>query len=397
MKTTISVPGEFHAPELAAGLNQREALRSYYTSLPKRFVSGKVPKTKIESLWLAEIFGQVSHRVPQVETALPLRNWNRPLFRTKQRLFDWMVARSLPPAQENEILVGFSGSMLKSIESGKEKGYITVVERASAHIREQQKILDRVYNNHETDRAPPISDNFARVEEKEYRKSDYIVVPSRFVRDSFEKHGVKSDKIITIPLGVSIDGPTNQTKQKRRPERVKKVVGDSPYVVFIGGARLRKGTHHLIKAWENAEIESHDLVIIGTVEDILRQELEKTGEDVHVLGWEDRIDIWYANADLFAFPSLEDGFGRVVLESLSYGTPVITTENTGAKDCIREGKDGLVIPAGCVDSLSSSIKLGISKEWDRRDIIDHVSSNYSWEAYNERVASEYQGMVKEME
>jgi glycosyltransferase involved in cell wall biosynthesis len=52
----------------------------------------------------------------------------------------------------------------------------------------------------------------------------------------------------------------------------------------------------------------------------------------------------YAGATVFCLPSVEDGFGLVLNEAISYGLPVIATENTGIDDLLLDGKGGMVVP-----------------------------------------------------
>ena len=48
-------------------------------------------------------------------------------------------------------------------------------------------------------------------------------------------------------------------------------------------------------------------------------------------------------ADVFIFPSLFEGFGMVITEAMSQGTPVIATDRTCAVDLIKNGENGWVI------------------------------------------------------
>ena len=53
-----------------------------------------------------------------------------------------------------------------------------------------------------------------------------------------------------------------------------------------------------------------------------------------------------ASQDLFIFPSLFEGFGLVITEAMSQGTPVITTDRTCGPDIIHNEIDGWVVKAG---------------------------------------------------
>ena len=61
------------------------------------------------------------------------------------------------------------------------------------------------------------------------------------------------------------------------------------------------------------------------------------------------------SSHVFVFPTLGEGFGLVLLESMAAGLPVITTSNCGGADIVSEGKDGFLIKVGDVDSLIDRI------------------------------------------
>jgi glycosyltransferase involved in cell wall biosynthesis len=60
--------------------------------------------------------------------------------------------------------------------------------------------------------------------------------------------------------------------------------------------------------------------------------------------------------DMLIFPSLFEGFGLVITEAMSQGTPVITTERTAGPDLITHGENGLLIKAGATDALVEAIE-----------------------------------------
>jgi len=68
--------------------------------------------------------------------------------------------------------------------------------------------------------------------------------------------------------------------------------------------------------------------------------------DVTFAGFIDREELirFYAGADLFAFPSISDTQGLVVLEAKSAGLPVVSVDAYGPATVVRDGVDGLLVP-----------------------------------------------------
>jgi len=60
--------------------------------------------------------------------------------------------------------------------------------------------------------------------------------------------------------------------------------------------------------------------------------------------------------DVLIFPSLFEGFGMVITEAMSQGTPVITTDRTAGPDIITHGENGWLVDAGSTDALVEAIE-----------------------------------------
>src|SRR5207237_5406631 len=80
------------------------------------------------------------------------------------------------------------------------------------------------------------------------------------------------------------------------------------------------------------------------------------GDDVHFLGFvpEDELPLWYNAARLFAFPSLYEGFGLPVLESMACGTPVITSAAASLPEVA--GQAAILVPPQDTDQLAHEME-----------------------------------------
>jgi glycosyltransferase involved in cell wall biosynthesis len=90
------------------------------------------------------------------------------------------------------------------------------------------------------------------------------------------------------------------------------------------------------------------LIIVGDGQERMR--LEKYAKKIGVINnvvfqrWESDIIPYYKMADLFLVTSLYEGYGMTIIEALSSGTPVISSDVGIAQTVIRNGGNGFVIP-----------------------------------------------------
>ena len=64
----------------------------------------------------------------------------------------------------------------------------------------------------------------------------------------------------------------------------------------------------------------------------------------------------YFCADLFLFPTLEDGYAAVLSQASAAGLPVLATTNCGAKDFLKEGKDAWIFPIRRPDLIQKRLE-----------------------------------------
>jgi glycosyltransferase involved in cell wall biosynthesis len=81
------------------------------------------------------------------------------------------------------------------------------------------------------------------------------------------------------------------------------------------------------------------------------------GRDVVQLGTvpDAELPAWYAAADVLAFPSTKEGWGLAVLEAMSAGLPVVTSDLPVFLEYLRPGRDALVVPVDDPGALSRAL------------------------------------------
>lgn len=96
-----------------------------------------------------------------------------------------------------------------------------------------------------------------------------------------------------------------------------------------------------------------------------------------------------AESDVLIFPSLFEGFGMVITEAMSQGTPVITTTRTCGRDFIVDGINGWLVEPGNSKLLKSKIKNILDNKCKLLEISKNAmqtASKRPWSVYEEELA-----------
>ncbi len=375
---TISVHQKFHAFRLAEGLAKKEILRTLYTIYPKnRIKSYSIPLKRIKSYFLLGAFKYITCSKLKIKTFDYFTSC----------IFDFLVAYSLEKTgKKKEIFHGWNGASLKSIQRAKKLGYITVVERSCPHIdiqkklieEEQKRLLGKVIYYEEKKKVAMMK--------KEYEMADFIVTPSLYTRRSFIEKGYNPKKIITVPL--SLEKITMRPKEKRT-KRFK--------VLCIGGNFYRKGLYYLLRAWKLLNLENAELIIKGNIP----KEFEKMKKinNLHLITQRlsnKNLAALYQKVDIFVLPSIDDGFGMVVVEAMTAGLPVIITKNVGVADGIKNGEEGFVVPIRDPEALAEKISYFYNNPQKINEMGNKAfkkSRIYAPEAYVNRMCEVYRKMI----
>ena len=121
--------------------------------------------------------------------------------------------------------------------------------------------------------------------------------------------------------------------------------------------------------------------------------------EVRFTGYADYADAprLYAQADVFASPTYAEGFSNTILEAMACGLPVASCASVGVVDCLRDGDNGLLTPAGDVaahaDALQRLIADGALRRRLAERALEECRDTYAWSAVAARVEAVYRGLA----
>ncbi len=156
------------------------------------------------------------------------------------------------------------------------------------------------------------------------RRSDLIIAISRFTAGQVEEFlGVEPSRIRVIPHGVHVPSVERQNTSRQN------------LVLFVGAIQRRKNVRNLVRAFERMPA-SWRLALagaadgFGAAEELRAVESSPRKADIDVLGYITAVELeaLYRRARIFAFPSLDEGFGMPVLDAMANSVPVITSRRS---------------------------------------------------------------------
>lgn len=335
MKIAIVVHGRFHGFHLARSLLRRGHDVRVFTNYPKwavrRFglADEHVDTFPLHGI-LAKGIDCASHLVPfQSFTA------------AMHRMFGAWAAERVS-REHWDVVHSFTG-VAEELLSKKQKDCQYFVVRGSAHIRTQHQLLDE-----EAKRAGQWIDLPApwmmEREEREYQMCDRIVVLSSFAYQSFCERGVPADKLAIIPLGVGTSQfrPAEEVVRKR----VDRVLSGAPLrILTVGTLSLQKGAVDLACIVNSLPEGAFAFTFVGSIsKDAKKLRRQLSSVQCFPRQAEYTLPARYAEADLFLFLTIQDGFAAVLAQAAANALPILTTRNCAGVDLVKEGLTGWVLP-----------------------------------------------------
>jgi len=201
---------------------------------------------------------------------------------------------------------------------------------------------------------------FAKQARLAERNSDMIIAVSQFTANQVhELLGVERSRIRVVGHGVHPPLLATRAEEKM--------------VLAVGAIQLRKNTARLVEAFE-ALPQEWTLVLAGAAsgygaEQILeRIENSRARQRIRVAGYVSpkELEQLYARAAIFAFPSLDEGFGMPVLEAMAHGVPVVTSNCSALPEVA--GEAAVLIDPQRVDEIAAAL-LELAANSERRAML----------------------------
>jgi glycosyltransferase involved in cell wall biosynthesis len=347
LKIDIVVHGRFHAFHLARALLARghdvRLLTNYPAWAVRRF---GVRAERVRSFTLHGIASRI-----HAQTAGRFgSSLGQPAL---HRAFGAWAARTV--RRDADLVYAFSGvaeELLKA-QRGASGPRIWVV-RGSSHIRAQHALLSDEEARVGTLIDKPTAWTIDR-EEREYALAERIVTLSTFSHLTFLDRGLPADKVILLVSAV--DTARFRPSDEVIEERIRRIERGEPLrVLTVGTFSFRKGAYDVVEVADALQGRMQ-FRFVGDVpaETEKLTALARRAIDMRPRVMEFDLVEHYKWADIFLFPTIEDGFPAVVAQAQAAGLAVITTPNGSGPDVVRESKTGWIVPIRSPNAIADRL------------------------------------------
>ena len=231
--------------------------------------------------------------------------------------------------------------------------------------------------------------------------------------DDYLNIGILPHKIEVIPNGVSVES-CYRVEQREKNILLPDVIG-KPLLLTVGRYHLKKGYEYIpdIAAYLVDWGLDFRWLIVGKDSNKIDEEignrdleryvitLDEIGVDTGGSGMfsmpNEKLTEVYRSADVFVFPSLLEGFPRVVVEAMAAGLPVVTTDAEGCKDVVDHGHTGFISPVSDSESMAKNIEILLRNENMRKKFSDTAkesAAGYEWSKITSRYEEMYRSLLK---
>lgn len=254
----------------------------------------------------------------------------------------WAASRL---SQESwDVIYSWSGISEAILSEPRLQGALRLLVRGSSHIREQSDLLreEELRTGVPQDRP---SDWRIEEEEREYAMADIVVVLSSFSFESFRRKGFPESRLRLMISGTEVS--RFRPDQKVIEERCKRILAGGPLEILgVGTFSFQKGAYDWLSLVNALNAEHFRIRFVGSVLKEASGIAVQLSRSMEFIPRQPHASLpkFYAQADLFVMPTIQDGFPAVLAQAAANGIPILTTSNGAGHDLVIDDRTGWVLP-----------------------------------------------------
>ena len=193
------------------------------------------------------------------------------------------------------------------------------------------------------------------------KRSRCMIAISKTVYSEYKKIGIRNENIHYIPNGVDIERFSESPYVEKKIRKKYNIDKETFIFLSVGRNHPKKNFDFLIKAAKIIKSKNEKkfvIIIVGQGVSNMQKKINNlklqknfillneisSGKNINKpnIPSNDLISL-YKLSNTFAFPSLMETFGIVLVEAMAAGLPIISLDAPGCRDVVRSGKDGILI------------------------------------------------------
>jgi glycosyltransferase involved in cell wall biosynthesis len=230
-----------------------------------------------------------------------------------------------------------------------------------------------------------------------YGQAERVLCPSRIYEAHLRSRGIARTGIWTRGVDTGAFSPQHRSEAWRSALGVEP---DDAVVTYVGRLAREKNLDLLLEAWQTVapRYPGARLALVGRgpLEDEIRRHAIPGVELCGLLTGAD-LSAAYASADLFAFPSVTETFGNVLLEAMASGLPSTVAAAGGVLEFAEHGRNAWLVAPNSVDAMADGLERLLGDPALRRRLaagaLDTARAR-RWDAIDQLLFEEYREVAR---
>ena len=268
----------------------------------------------------------------------------------------------------NPYYLGLAGLIIKKL-------FPSVKIVTAIHLKEERRDLDFIF-----------------------KKTNFIYEHIFTVSDYLKKWLVKKYKINPSKVSVIYNGVTGLKPQKKDAKLISKYgLKDKTVFLSVGLLNNRKNPLFLVKVFKQLSLRYANLILFfcgsGPLLSKLKEQIKskKLSKKIYILKPEfgNEKNKIFNLADIFLFPSLEEGFGLVVAEAMMCGKVVVASNNSSLPEIVDDGRNGFLVETNnqkaWINKINILIENPLLLKNMQKNALKKAKRFYNWNLVAEKV------------